>query len=213
MTTATGDFAVNFAALANADPYSNANFTPIDSGLAVQILSSALKPSNTGGGQFGLRRFRYNGAMQAGAIIRAKVEIGNAASGDEDNCAIIDSTGAGYLLQINATAVGIRTVNAAGTTAGLVGATATSAASGDVFVLELNQATHTLVGYLNGTAISGFSVTDSTYTTGLAFGFAFDSENSNASTIKSFAGDGISLAAVAIPPVSPFRPFRSIITQ
>lgn len=198
MTTATGDFAINFAALGNADPYTNANLTAIDAG-TIAITSGLLKPSGAALAQFGERRRRYSGAMQAGAIIRAYLEIGTAANDDLAIAGIYAADGSGYELYVqnNATTVGIRTINAALSTAGLISGTA-AFANGDVAMLELNQSTHTLTAYKRlDSGVGGYiqigavQAVDTTYTVGLAFGFALDAENANATTVKSFAGDGI----------------------
>jgi hypothetical protein len=66
------------------------------------------------------------------------------------------------------------------------------------------QATHALTAFLNGVQIGSVTTTDSTYTSGLAPGFAFDAEGSNVSTIRSWAGDGIILSTTALMPQACF---------
>lgn len=197
--TATGDVAIDFSPLGNSDPYTNANLTLIDTGYNVQIATNVLRPSNGGSGQFDARRIYWNGAMSAATTIRSKVEIGNAGSGDEIIAYLIQNGGSGYALRINQTSVGIHTVTGVAgspTFSGLISGTLGTAASGDVVTLELALSTNTLTVYLNGVAVSGsgpgglLAVVDATYTTGLAPGLGFNAQNSSASTIRSWAGDG-----------------------
>jgi hypothetical protein len=188
-TGVTGDFAIDFTSLQDSDPYTNNDLTSIDN-LPVRIAAGALSPSSGAGSPYGLRRYRFNGSIAAGSTIRAKVQVGTATAFDLIHAAILAADGSGYFLVINQTTVGVQIVDAAGNTAGLIGGTAASAAPGDIFTLEWVPATHTLTGYLNGVAIPNVSIVDSNFSTGLAFGFAFDAENHNGSTVQSFAGDG-----------------------
>lgn len=211
MATATGDYALNFAPLGNSDPYTNANLTLLDTGYNVQIASNVLRPSNGGSGQFDTRRLRYNGTMSAATTIRSKIEIGNAGSGDEVHPLIINASGSGYVARVNQTSCSIATitgVSGAASFGGLISGTLGTAASGDVVTLELVLGTNTLTVYLNGVAVSGsgpgglLAVVDATYTTGLAPGLGFNAQNSSASTIRSFAGDGPSAGGSSIAAIS-----------
>jgi hypothetical protein len=203
MTTATGDFAINFAALGNADPYTNSNLTLIDTGWNFKILSSVLRPSSTGSGLFHMRRVRYNGAMNSGVVLKSKVEIGNSASGDYIYTFLLKSDGSGYAVEINTVNVGIKSVATNGTLTGLQGATLSAIASGDVIEIWWDPSNNLVSAYQNGVAIPGtgvgskLAITDTTWTSGLAPGHGFDDENSSASTIKSWAGDGIATGATA----------------
>lgn len=203
MTTATGDFAINFAVLGDADPYTNANFSLIDTGFNFKILTNVLRPSNGGSGQFGLRRWRYTGTVTGGgATLESKIELGNGAGGDEYQSGLLAADGSGYLMRGNQTSVSINTVDAAGTYAGLISGTAGSAASGDVLSLRWVPGTNTLTVFLNGVAVSGsgpgglLAVVDSTYTSGLAHSLGFDAQNASATTIASWAGDGITITSI-----------------
>lgn len=189
MTTVTGDYAINYVPLSNADPFIDSNLTALDGTLAYKILSNVLRPSTGGGGPFAQMRFRYNGAMSSTATLRAKFEIGNAGGGDVIQAMLLQPTGAGYTLDINQTSFNIKTIDATGAEGGLNNGTAASATLGDDVMLELVQSTHTLNAYCNGTLV--VTTTDSTYTTGLAFALGFLATNSSASTVRSFAGDGI----------------------
>jgi len=128
--------------------------------------------------------------MQTGVTLRAKVEIGNAGVSDLIRVCLIDNTGAGYALSINNTSVGIVKFDAAGTVSGLIGVTTAAPVSGDLYVIDWVPGTNRLTGYLNGVAISGLTIVDTSYTTGLAPGLGFKADNTSASTIKSWAGDG-----------------------
>jgi hypothetical protein len=78
---------------------------------------------------------------------------------------------------------------------------------------EWVPATHTLTGYLNGVAIPNVSIVDSTFSTGLAFGFAFDAENNNGSTVQSFAGDGGTSSGGGGGPMTYVIPKKSCVKQ
>jgi hypothetical protein len=192
-TAASGDFAIDFTSLPDSDPYTNSSLTAIDN-LPVKVASGTLSPSAASGTPFGLRRYRFNGPITSGSTIRAKIQVGTAAGFDLLHAAVLAADGSGYFFTINTTSVGFAIVDAAGNTAGLASGSSTSAAPGDIFTLEWIPQTNTLNAYLNGVAISGMSIIDTTYTTGLAFGFAFDAENHSLSTVQSFAGDGASVA-------------------
>ncbi len=193
--TPSGDLVLDFTALGNADPYVNSNFTAID-GLPVKISGGALTPSSALGDPWGLRRFRFNGAMVPGSTVRAKVEVGTAADSDLLCPAILAADGSGYLLNINQVYMSLMMVDASGNEAGLISGVAASAAPGDIFTLEWVPQTHTLTAYLNGTPIPNVSIVDTTYSSGLAFAFAFDAGNHNSSTMLGFAGEG---SQAAIP--------------
>lgn len=191
MTTATGDFAVNFVPLSNVDPYTNASLSYVGTE-RFQILSNVLKPSLNGFGPL----LRYNGSMTAGGNIRSKIEVGTAsAGGDQIIAIIVDSSYNGYGLRINGTGCAIARWDA-GSYTGLISGTASTAASGTVFELERVHATNTLNAYCNGSLISGMSTVDATYTTGMSFGIAMYPDNSNLSDVLSFAGDGTASAFV-----------------
>lgn len=188
MTTATGDFAINFVPLGNVTPYTNASLTYVGSD-RLQVLSNAVKDAS---GSF-TPVCRYNGTMQSGATIRSKIEIGNNGAGDAFMCQIVNSVGTGYLLYtINATLLGIKYITAGVVQAGVIGSTGTYAGlTGNILMLELVQSTSTLNAYENGGLITGPGGVDTTTTSGLAFGLGIDAQNTNASTIRSFAGDGL----------------------
>lgn len=192
MTTATGDFAVSFTQ-ADVNPYTHASLSYIGAE-RFQVVSNTFKPSVNGQGPI----LRYNGAMTAGATIRAKIEVGTAsAAGDQIIAMIVDSSYNGYGLRINGTGCAIARWDA-GSYSGLVSGTASTVASGTVLEIERIHATNTLNAYCNGVLIIGMTTVDATYTTGLAFGIAMYPDNNNLSTALSFAGDGIAVGG-AVP--------------
>jgi hypothetical protein len=194
MTTATGDFAVNFVPLGDVSPYTNASLTYATAD-RFQITSNTLKPTAAGIGP----AFLWNGAMTAAATIRSKVEVGTAhAGGDQIIALITDATAQnGYALRVNGTGCALSIITA-GTFTGLLSGTASTAVSGTVFMLELVQATNTLTCYENGVQIGSMTTTDATHTTGLLFGLLMDPGNSNLSSVLSFAGDGIAVSGSSL---------------
>lgn len=185
MTTATGEFAINFAPLSNANPYTNASLT-YGTGDQHQILSNVNKPT----GFTGRTRHYYNGSMSASATIRAIIEVAaNPGSSDDHVLWIATTAGVGYFATLNGVNVAIsHTVNG-----GLVSTTITAPVSGDLVSLELNQSTHVLTLYVNG--VSVLNTTDSTTTAGLTAGYGFFPNNGNDATTRSFAVDGLAAAA------------------
>jgi hypothetical protein len=193
----SGDFALDFTALGDADPYVNSNFVSID-GLPIKVSSGALSPSDANGSPWwGLRRYRFNGAMLSESTVRAKVQVGIPADADLLCAAILAADGSGYILNINQIYVSLMSVDTSGAENGLISGTAASAAPGDIFTLEWVPQTNTLTAYLNDSPIPNVSIVDSTYTSGLAFAFALDAGNVDASTMLAFAGDGSQVATVS----------------
>lgn len=187
----TGDYVQDFTGLSNVNPYTNSNFTLIDAGKALKIVSGALLPASAYGA---IVRWRWNGTVTGGATLRAKLEAGVAHSSDGLIPCLLAANGSGYIFYVSNTSVNIKTIDTTGSVqGGLASGTAASAASGDIFMLELVPGTHTLNGYLNGSLVSGCTTVDSTFTTGLAPGFAFDPSNNNTSTALGFAADGVSV--------------------
>lgn len=198
MSTVTGDFSINFTGLSNVDPYTNSNLTALNAN-TVKVLSGAAKNSGFVSGTY----YRYNGAMSSSATLRAKLEVGtNGTSGDTLYVFLMTSGGNGYWARVSGTALVIWRLAALAGDLSIASATLPAApVSGDQIVLELNQTTHTLTAYVNG--VSKATGTDSTYTSGLAFGFGFESNNGNASTALSFAGDGVVAVAAVISGPTP----------
>jgi hypothetical protein len=187
--TPTGDVVIDFTSIANTNPYAPAGFTKIDTG-ALEIVGGTLKPVTSPG----LTRWVYNGPMNPTATVISAVEVGVANVNDDIYAPILSPTdGHGYALRINNTSFNIVTVAANGTIGGLDSGSAPSISLGDVVALKWNPANGLLSAIQNGTAL--FSVTDTTYTSGLAFGLGFDPENENASTLLGFGGTGISSGA------------------
>lgn len=192
-TTVTGDFAVNFVPLGNANPYTNGSLT-YGTADQHQILSNVVKPT----GFVGRTRHYYNGTVSSTLTIRAKVEVGaNPGGGDDIVLWIAQTGGTGYYCNINGTFA-----NITHTVGGTLNSTTLGAApvSGDQLVCELDQSTHALTLYVNGTNV--LTTTDSTTTTGLTFGYGFFPNNSNAATVKSFAGDGIPAGGTTLTPAA-----------
>lgn len=183
MTTATGDFAINFAALANTNPLTNANMTYLDAG-RLAVTSGKTKCATNGVGAL----WRYSGTLSGGTL-RSKVEVGTASAlGDVIFALLLDAAGNGYALQISGVNLSLKLFTAL-SISGLVGGTAASAASGDVFQLEKIGTTLNVIH--NGSTL--FSTTDATYSSNLAPGIGFDSGNNNLSDAISWAGDGVSV--------------------
>ena len=196
MTTATGSFALNFAALSDTNPYTNASLTEIGTGRG-KILSGVYRWAS--GAAFRTAQI-YNGSVSGN--LAAKIEFNTAAgSGDAIAAIICDTSGNGYAAVCNsATSLSLIRISAL-TQADVLGSGNPAAASGDVVELRLNQTTHLLEVYKNGASLS-ISATDSTVTAGLKPGFMAIADNTGNATIKSFALDGSAAADPTITSTS-----------
>lgn len=184
MTTATGEVAVNYAALGDVNPYTNGSFTYIGTGQLKIVSGTALYASGSSP-----VAHRYNGSMGSGTVA-AKVEIGTGfAGGDDVAAAVLDASGNGYAFKVTSSVTGSLQILTALAAGGLVN-TSLVATSGDVF--ELRWATNgDLRVYKNGVIDTNFNATDTTFTSGLSFAFLTSADNFGTATALSFAGDGI----------------------
>lgn len=196
MTTATGSFALNFAALSDTNPYTNASLTEIGTGRG-KILSGVYRWAS---GASSRTAQVYNGTVSGN--LAAKIEFGTAAgSGDAIAAIICDTSGNGYAAVCNsATSLSLIRISALAQ-ADVLGSGNPAAASGDVVELRLNPTTHLLEVYKNGSTLS-ISATDSTVTAGLKPGFLAIADNTGNATIKSFALDGSAAAGPTITSTS-----------
>lgn len=194
MTTATGSFAVNFAALSDVNPYTNANLTEIGAGRG-KILSAVYRWAS---GAASRTAQVYNGTVSGN--LAAKIEFGTAAgSGDAIAAIICDTSGNGYAAVCNS-AISLSLIRiSALAQADVLGSGNPAASAGDVIELRLNQTTHLLEVYKNGSTLS-ISATDSTVTANLKPGFMAIADNTGNATIKSFALDGSATSAVISGP-------------
>lgn len=189
MTTATGSFAINFAALSDVNPYTNPNLSNVLTPVG-KILSGVYRWAS---GSDSRCAMRYNGSVSGN--LAAKIEFGAAGgSGDEIAALIVDSTGAGYAAVCRSTSqISLIRISALAQ-ADVLGSAAPTLATGDVVELRLNRTTHVLSVHINGAAAS-ITATDSTVTASLAPGFMAIADNTGNATIKSFALDGAVTAA------------------
>lgn len=190
MTTASGSFAINFAALSDVNPFTSSSLTYIGAGRG-KVLSGVYRWAS---GAASRTAQIYNGSVSGN--LASKIEFATAAgSGDAIAAIICDTTGAGYAAVVNsATSISLIRISALAQ-ADVLGSYAPSLASGDVVELRLNQTTHALTVHINnGSAVA--SATDSTVTASLAPGYMAIADNTGNATIRSFALDGSVTAAV-----------------
>ena len=191
MTTVTGDIAVNFQALDDANPWTDADYAVISSGgtNSFQVLSGVLLPNGSGP-----TVFRYIGGAPTG-VISAKAELNRDSTlyNDQAGPVIMDASGNGYYIRVNGPACTIRRFDAFVDSGGSVvnpGNQTFSALS--TFELTLDPSTGDLEIFLNGVSIG--TGNDTTYDTGLAAGAYKVDDNNNAGGIVSFAADGYAAA-------------------
>jgi len=199
MATAIGDIALDFSGLSDIDPYVNGSYSNGNGGTH-KVLTASLRPSASAT----FIPFYYTAAPSS-TTIRAKVEINHDSTvwNDYQGPVLIDSSGNGYWLNVNGTAVNIQRVAAYVYTR--IGASNTlTYSANDVWELELDTTNGAIKTYLNNVLVE--SLTDVTYSSGLRCGLASDWGNTNASGVVSFAADGYVASAtigtsdaVAIP--------------
>ncbi len=184
MATATGDIAINFAPLADVNPYTNADYTPY---IATSRIASGVLYTNWAGTSTGL--YLYSGSITPGNVIRAKTEISyaNTVFGDSAGPAVANSPGDGYQVRMNGGEVTLQRL-AAGVRTQIAIVTGQTYALGDIVELELTVSTGRLEMFLNGGSLG--VTTDTTYNTGMQAGIAAEWDNANANGVISFAADG-----------------------
>lgn len=94
-TTATGECSVNFAALGDSNPWSNASYT-VRSGGTTRIASGVLRPNTT-------TFFAYTGSAYDGGSISCGMEVNASAVDDETQCGALDQNGDGIMIMVRPT--------------------------------------------------------------------------------------------------------------
>lgn len=186
MATATGEIALNFAPLADIDPYANADYTY--SGATAKVVSGVLYTNWADPGTQ-THLYLYSGSITPGDVIRAKTEIsyGSGVFGDSAGPAVANASANGYQVRMNGGEVTLQRL-AAGVRTQINIVTGQTYASGDIVELELTVSTGRLEMFLNGGSLG--VTTDTTYNTGMQAGVAAEWDNSNANGVISFAADG-----------------------
>lgn len=201
MTTATGDAAIDFKVQSIGASYTPSTMAKVGSNSPICdldiVTGPVLKPGSGASGPFGLTRWRRTDTWNSTGTLKCKIEIGNPAGGDSHFATLLDSTGAGYMLELSrsaATDAHVVTVTGVGSKTTVVNASIVGLASGDVLELWYNYSTNVLDVYRNTSIISALSGNTSTaVTSGLRPGLGFDAENSNSTTMKSWAADGLTV--------------------
>lgn len=187
--TVTGDYAINFAPLANADPYTNADFDQLSG--SARIVSGLWRTFDNGT----LTHWILDpGAYTFGDVIRAKIEIGPVGTTDFYDglwALIVDSSGNGYGVRMGfgTTLTRLRWDAFA---AAEVATETQAAADGDEIEIEYTKSTGALLIYYNGTLVPSLSLTDTTHAAlTLQAGMAQRPQNAGDGGIRSFAADGV----------------------
>tara|TARA_R110001632_G_scaffold90907_1_gene195095 strand:- start:1969 stop:2823 length:855 start_codon:yes stop_codon:yes gene_type:complete len=189
MTTATGDYAIDWSGVGDINPYTSADFAA-EGGGAFKIQTGMLRPAASSGRRF----FAYTGEAVSGDIYVAKVEVGHSdatAAGDFTGPAILDVSGNGYGIEANGATTRLRRVTA-WVGSSIDGVTDTTYSVGDVFKITVNAATGAIEGFKND--VSYTSATDATHSTGFRPGVFSNWGNTNAAGAVSFAADNVGAA-------------------
>jgi hypothetical protein len=181
MTTATGQYAINFGTpLADQNPWVDAAWTK-RSGGTDKIASGLLRPNTTA-------FYSYTGAAYSGSSITIGVEVNAAATDDEVVGYITDSSGNGFGIQIAPTIV-VVTVLTAWVVTDSVGTASITLGTNDLFTFQVTKGTpNTVAVTRNGSTLT---LSTSTYSLSLPNplegGLCPKAENVGLSAIKSFA--------------------------
>lgn len=185
MTTATGDVAVNFAVLGDANPWTDADFT-VRSGGTTRVASGVLRPNLT-------TFFAYTGGTYDGGPITVSAEVNASASSDEPVLGALDENGDGIMLMVQPTQVVVIVIdNYVVIDSG--GTAAITLTADDLFTFTLTKGSpNTYSATHNGSPLtlsaSSYSLTLAT----LEATWELKSENVGTSAIKSLAVvDGLS---------------------
>jgi hypothetical protein len=147
MTTATGQYAINFGApLADQNPWVDAAWTK-RSGGTDRIASGLLRPNVTA-------FYSYTGATYSGSSITIGIEVNAAATDDEVVGYITDSSGNGFGIQIASTIV-VVTVLTAWVVTDSVGTAAITLGTNDLFTFQVTKGTpNTVAVTRNGSTLT-----------------------------------------------------------
>ncbi len=191
MTTATGDFVIDFKVVADTGSYTNSNLTFFPVGETVQIVSGLMNSNWTISPRL-LFRDSFN-TYNTGKTSRVEKNSPSTAGG-ECGAGLYDSSGNGYELKVYYDELRIFRVTAVTTRTPIGGQVNTAHAAGSVFGLTID-ASGNLSGTLNGVDIGFGAVNDTTYPAStLTSGGYSDRDSSGggyASGIFSFGAVGV----------------------
>jgi hypothetical protein len=213
MAVVTGEYAINFSALASANPYLPDGWVKMTGDNNFKVVNGSGLHSTA---NFGRQSAVYD--VEFGSVITAKFEMGPGASNFNDPLGIgifIRSgvnTGTGFWLRHNSTALSLEYRLDDGSFARPTNWTDfanTSPLVGDTYELIFTRATGVFQVMRNGASLGTrtLSTSGSTYLAGwetadIAAGVVSTPENANNRYIASFAADG--MVAAASGPVHPF---------
>lgn len=195
MATVTGTFAINFASLPNANPYSNPLFIKADDASVARIDSGVFRSiNNNTPAAFYLDPDEW----VPGSALTVKVELSTAGGGaDSINAGVLDASGNGYVVWINGWGIQRRRMDGGAEAAGGADAwDATVAMSdGDVVEVSYNKATGAFSVTRNSSAVSELSATLTTHNDKALLPFFGPwPGNDGAGGIISLAVDGVTAA-------------------
>lgn len=206
MSTATGDYALDFSGLSNQNPFSNANFTNIQN--TMQVFSGLLSHI-----AYASATIAFTGGTYDGGNVVAKAEVHDCGGGDDwVRIGVVDGNNTGYWLEMNGTAAYI-SYYANGAYDSVVG-TATM----PTFVADSNFEIEVTKGSPNAIAVrrngSNVTFTASTHTATLGAmraEWGIIPNNAGACTFKSIAVDGLVTASATSDPAP--NKFRRLFKQ
>lgn len=201
MTTATGTTVLNFASLADVDPYINNDFSVAKTGASARIVSGEIKPNS--GNPDNNYFLIYNGLSNQ-TTLSAELELNHPSSewNDPVGIAFLNAAGDGYIVRVNGGEIALKNVTAyVPQASGSINSTTNNTyAAGDVIKLERNTSTGLTKFYLNATELG--SVTNTTVSGALKPALFLRRDSTGRHGVKSFAFTGAAINTVASPTIT-----------
>jgi hypothetical protein len=181
MTTATGEFAFNFATHGNENPFVDANFTDLLAGDA-QVNGGVL--IQTG---FAHYLMAYTAGTYDGGPVTVSAEVNATASDDEVLLGVLDENGDGFVLEVSPTGVFVLVYTAYAVTDS-AGTAAITFTADDLFTFAVTKGSpNTYAATQNGTPITLSQSSEAKTLSNLRGAWGFNVGNVGAGSIKSLA--------------------------
>lgn len=192
MTTATGEFAVNFNGAGNQNPWSNANFT-VRNGGTTRIDTNVLRPNTTG-------FFAYTGSAYDGGSVSVSAEVNAVADDDEVCIGSLDQNGDGFVLRIRSLTVVVLVLDNYAVVDSF-GSGAAILSADDLYAFTVTKGSpNTVAATKNGVTITLSATTYSLTLATMEAIFQLKAENVGTAAVKSLAVvDGLSAASGSPP--------------
>lgn len=186
MTTAVGTVVLNLASVADADPYTNPDYTVYPSSTTVAVNSNQLQvkgAANTEG------FLVYNhGSIQSEVSCEVEVSQASTTTGGYVGAALTNSAGDGYIIQVTGGTIQLgraikwKQSTLAAESGDVISTSNNTIAVGDVVRITYNVDTGVVKGYLKGTEILSKTEAIAPFQTGAMYGSIYLQKHASVST-------------------------------